>query len=62
MGSYMGRRNQYIQLVHVLVINKKLLSFSHRVRGLNGQPQRREVSVRHRGLLTGGKINMIMKH
>ena len=48
--SFMGRGNQYIQLVKVLncklsTICKKLPSFPHKVQGLNRQPQRWEVSV-----------------
>ena len=40
MGSFMGRKNQYIQLVEGLycklsIIDKKLPSFPHRVQGLN---------------------------
>ena len=47
-GSFMGRGNQYIQLVKVLyckllMIGKKLPSFPHRVRGLNTRPQSWEV-------------------
>ena len=40
MGSFVGRENQYIQLVKVLycklpTISKQLLTFPHKVRGLN---------------------------
>ena len=49
-GSFMGRGNQYIQLVKVLyckllTISKKLPSFQHRVQGLNCRRQRWETSV-----------------
>ena len=49
-SSFMGRGNQYIQLIKVLycklpTIGKKLPSFQHRVLGLNSRPQRWEASV-----------------
>ena len=49
-GSFVGRRNQYIQFVKVLyckllVISKQLLIFPYKVRDLNHQPQRWEASV-----------------
>ena len=49
-GSFMGRGNQYTQLVKVpycklLTINKQLPTFPHGVPGLNCRPQRWEVSV-----------------
>ena len=62
-GSFMGRGNQYLQLVKVLycklpTFGKQLPSFAHRIRGLNHQPQRWKVSVlpqRHRKqFLVGG--------
>ena len=48
--SFIGRGNKYIQLVKVLycklsTIDKQLPTFPHKVSGLNGQPQRWEVSV-----------------
>ena len=50
MGSFMGRGNQYMQLVKVLycrllTIRKQLPTFPLKVRGLNWRPQRWEVSV-----------------
>ena len=56
-GSFMGRGNQYVQLVKVLyctllTIGKQLPTFTHKIRGLNCQPQRWEASVlplHHRG-------------
>ena len=49
-GSFVGRGNQYIQLVKVLyyklpTIGKQLPTFPHKVQGLNRRPQRWEVSV-----------------
>ena len=45
MGSFAGRRNQYIQLAKVLycklpTIGKQLSTFPHKVQGLNCRPQR----------------------
>ena len=58
-GSFMGRGNQYIQLVKVLncklpTISKQLPTFQHKVQGLNlfNRPKRWETSVlslRHHG-------------
>ena len=50
MGSFVGRGNQYIQLVKILycklqTIGKQLQSFPHKVWGLNHRPQRCEASV-----------------
>ena len=50
VGRFVGRGNQYIQLVKVLyckllTIGKQLPTFPHKVRGLNRQPQRWEASV-----------------
>ena len=50
MGSFVGRGNQYIQLVKVLyckvlTIGNQLPTFPHKVRDLNHRPQRWEVSV-----------------
>ena len=50
MGSFMGRGNQYTQLIKFLycklsVIGKQLRTFPHRVRGLNHRPQSWEGSV-----------------
>ena len=61
MGSFVGRGNQYIQLVKVmysklLMIGKQLSTFPHKVWGLNHRPQRWEVSVlplRHSGSHSG---------
>ena len=44
MGSFVGRGNQYIQLVKVVycklpTIGMQLPTFSHKVQGLNCQPQ-----------------------
>ena len=58
MLSFVGRGNQYIQLVKVLycklsTISEQLPTFPHKVCGLNHQPQSSEVSVLlllHRGL------------
>ena len=53
MGSFMGRGNQYIQLVKVLycklpTIGEQLPAFlSHRVLSLTRRPQRKEVNVYH---------------
>ena len=49
-GSFVGRRNQYIQLVRVLycklpTIRKQLPTFPYKLRGLNRWPQRWKVSV-----------------
>ena len=49
-GSFIGRGNQYVQLVKVLyckrpIISKILLSFPHGVGGFNCRPQRWEVSM-----------------
>ena len=49
-GSFVGKGNQYIQLVKVLycklpTIGKQLPTFPHKVWGLNRRPQRWEVSV-----------------
>ena len=51
-NSLKGRGNQYIQLVKVLYCKlptngKKVPSFTHRVWGLNHQPQRQETSMLH---------------
>ena len=48
MCSFMGRENQYIQLVKVLyckwlTIRKQQPTFPHGVQGLNHSPQRREI-------------------
>ena len=56
-GSFVGRRNQYIQLVKVLhcklpTISKQLPTFPHKVLGFNRRPLRWEASVLplgHRG-------------
>ena len=50
MGSFMGRGNQYTQLVKVLyyklpTIDNQLPTFPHKVWGLNHQPQKREISM-----------------
>ena len=50
MGSFVGRGNQYIQLVKVLycklpTISKQLTTFPHRVGGLTHQPERWEASA-----------------
>ena len=50
MVSFIGRGNQYIQLVKVLyctlqTIGKQLPTFPHKVQGLNCWPQRWEASV-----------------
>ena len=50
MGTFVGRGNQYIQLVKVLycklpTIGKQLPTFLHKVRALNPRPQSRKVSV-----------------
>ena len=50
MGSFVVRRNQYIQLVKVLycqlqTIGKHLPTFPHKVQGLNCRPQRWEAHV-----------------
>ena len=49
-GTFMGRGNQYTQLVKVLycklpTIGKQLPIFPHRDQSLNHRPQRWEVSV-----------------
>ena len=49
-SSFMGRRNQYIQLVKVLYckllsIGKQLSTFPHTVRGLNHRPRIWKASV-----------------
>ena len=49
-GSFVGRGNQYIQLVKVMycklpTIDKKLPTFQHMVRSLNLHPQKWEESV-----------------
>ena len=51
MGSFVGRGNQYIQLVKVLYCilptsGKQLATLPHKVQGLNSQPQRWEASMR----------------
>ena len=50
MDSFVGRGNQYIQLVKVLyckrlTIGKQLPTFPHKVLGLNHSPQRQEAIV-----------------
>ena len=50
IGSSMGRRNQFIQLVKILycklpTISKQLQTLPHRVWGLNCRPHRWETSV-----------------
>ena len=50
MGSFVGRGNQYIQLVKVLYCKlptsgKQLATLPHKVQGLNSQPQRWEASM-----------------
>ena len=50
MGSFVGRGNQYIQLVKVLyckllISGKQLLTFPHRAQGLDHRSQRWEASV-----------------
>ena len=45
MSSFVGRGNQYIQVIKVLSIGKKLPTFPHRVHGLNRRPQRWPASV-----------------
>ena len=60
MGSFMGRGNQYIQLVKVLycklpTISKQPPIFPHKVWGLNHGPQTWELRVlpqHHRGFYT----------
>ena len=60
MGSLVGRRNQYIQLVKALycklsTISKQLPDFPYKVPGLNCRPQRWEVGelpLHHRGSIT----------
>ena len=47
MGSFVGRRNQYIQLVMILyskllTIGEQVSTFPHNVRGLNCRPKRWE--------------------
>ena len=49
-GSFVGRENQYMQLVKFLycklmIIGKQLPTFSHKVWGLNPRPQRWEGTV-----------------
>ena len=49
-GSFVGRGNQYIQLVKVLycelpTIGKQQLTFPHKVWGLNHRPVRSEASM-----------------
>ena len=68
IGCLMGRGNQYIQLVNILycelpTIGKQLLTFAHRVQGLNWRPQRWEVSVLplyHRGSIDSIHINLLI--
>ena len=53
-GSFEGKGNRYIQYFKLLTVGKQLPTFPHTVRGLNGRPQRWEVSVLplpHRGSL-----------
>ena len=50
MGNFMGRGDQYIQLVKVVycklqIIGKKQPTFPLMVLGLNPRPQKRDVSV-----------------
>ena len=50
MGRFVGRGNQYIQFIKLQhcklpTISKQLPTFPHKVRDLNRQPQRWEVSV-----------------
>ena len=56
-GSFMGKENQYIQLVKglyckMLTIGKQLPTFPHRILGLNHSPQRWEASVSQQTLPT----------
>ena len=54
MGSFVGKENQYIELVKVLyfklvTIDKQRPAFPHKVWGLNRQPQKRVLPPHHCG-------------